>query len=294
MLKKILAAAVTAATLTTCSVAGVPVQASTADPTIKHLGKTTQQDGVLTLYNYNVSADTKAAIKIEDSNGKETTYNFADFYNHPQTYNLGKGIFSSSTWVTMGSGGGGGSAPSINLENSGGKYEYVKIKLSDFSSYFNTDGSHTEKENYVGNHKYKFREEEADANGNRFTSVLLIYSGGAVNHVVPDKDGMVKIYISTKPGDSVRYATTFNHIIHHDGSVSYGGGGGTSGSYIGGLSIGDADMNGYTSISDVTAVQRYSAKMEDFNSAQIRCGDLNGDGDVNIVDATLIQKALAE
>ena len=294
MLKKILAAAVTAATLVTCSVAGVPVQASTADPTIKQLGQNTQQDGVLTLYNYNVSADTKAAIKIEDSNGKETTYNFADFYNHPQTYNLGKGIFSSSTWVTMGSGGGGGSAPSINLENSGGKYEYVKIKLSDFSSYFNTDGSHTEKENYVGNHKYKFREEEADANGNRFTSVLLIYSGGAVNHVVPDKDGMVKIYISTKPGDSVRYATTFNHIIHHDGSVSYGGGGGTSGSYIGGLSIGDADMNGYMSISDVTAVQRYSAKMEDFNSAQIRCGDLNGDGDVNIVDATLIQKALAE
>lgn len=46
-------------------------------------------------------------------------------------------------------------------------------------------------------------------------------------------------------------------------------------------------------ISDATAVQRYSAKMEDFNKAQIRCGDLNGDGVVNIMDATLIQKAIA-
>lgn len=104
---------------------------------------------------------------------------------------------------------------------------------------------------------------------------------------------MVQIYISTKPGVPVKYTTSFCYELHQDGSVRYGSGGGTSGSYIGGLTIGDCDQSGYMDISDATAVQRYSAKMEDFNKAQIRCGDLNGDGVVNIMDATLIQKAIA-
>ena len=104
---------------------------------------------------------------------------------------------------------------------------------------------------------------------------------------------MVQIYISTKPGVPVKYTTSFCYELHLNGSLRFGGGGGSSGSYIGGLTIGDCDQSGYMDISDATAVQRYSAKMEDFNKAQIRCGDLNGDGVVNIMDATLIQKAIA-
>ena len=293
VIKKITSIILAASTFATFALAGATVEASTEDPTIKHVGKTTQQDGILTAYNYNVSSNSKASVKVYKSDKDYTTIKFADFFNHPQTFNLGKKEFKTETWLKLGAGGIGGSAPYIDLSNSAGKYECVKIKLSDFSSYFNTNGTHTEKISDYGNHKYTFKEEAADANSNRFSSALLIYSGGAINHVVPDKDGMVQIYISTKPGVPVKYTTSFCYELHQDGSVRYGGGGGSSGSYIGGLTIGDCDQSGYMDISDATAVQRYSAKMEDFNKAQIRCGDLNGDGVVNIMDATLIQKAIA-
>ena len=285
VIKKITSIILAASTFATFALAGATVEASTEDPTIKHVGKTTQQDGILTAYNYNVPSNSKASVKVYKSDKDKTTIKFADFFNHPQTFNLGKKEFKTETWLKLGAG--------IDLSNSAGKYECVKIKLSDFSSYFNTNGTHTEKISDYGNHKYTFKEEAADANGNRFSSALLIYSGGAINHVVPDKDGMVQIYISTKPGVPVKYTTSFCYELHQDGSVRYGGGGGSSGSYIGGLTIGDCDQSGYMDISDATAVQRYSAKMEDFNKAQIRCGDLNGDGVVNIMDATLIQKAIA-
>lgn len=293
VIKKITSIILAAATFATFSLAGATVEASTEDPTIKHVGKTTQQDGILTAYNYNVPSNSKASVKVYKSDKDYTTIKFADFFNHPQTFNLGKKEFNTETWVKLGGSGSGGSAPYIDLSSSGGKYECVKIKLSDFSSYFNTNGTHTEKISDYGDHKYTFKEEAADANGNRFSSALFIYSGGAINHVVPDKDGMVQIYISTKPGVPVKYTTCFSYELHLNGSLRFGGGGGSSGSYIGGLTIGDCDQSGYMDISDATAVQRYSAKMEDFNKAQIRCGDLNGDGVVNIMDATLIQKAIA-
>ena len=47
-------------------------------------------------------------------------------------------------------------------------------------------------------------------------------------------------------------------------------------------------------VGDVTTIQKYTAKILDFNKAQLRCGDLNGDGTVNIMDATYLQMELAK
>ena len=122
VIKKITSIILAASTFATFALAGATVEASTEDPTIKHVGKTTQQDGILTAYNYNVSSNSKASVKVYKSDKDYTTIKFADFFNHPQTFNLGKKEFKTETWLNLGAGGIGGSAPYIDLSNSAGKY----------------------------------------------------------------------------------------------------------------------------------------------------------------------------
>ena len=79
VIKKITSIILAASTFATFALAGATVEASTEDPTIKHVGKTTQQDGILTAYNYNVSSNSKASVKVYKSDKDYTTIKFADF-----------------------------------------------------------------------------------------------------------------------------------------------------------------------------------------------------------------------
>ena len=58
--------------------------------------------------------------------------------------------------------------------------------------------------------------------------------------------------------------------------------------------VGDTNLDGTISISDVTAIQRHLAESELFTDKQLSLADTNGDGVVNITDATHLQKYLAE
>ena len=58
--------------------------------------------------------------------------------------------------------------------------------------------------------------------------------------------------------------------------------------------IGDTDLDGNITISDVTAIQRHLAEIEVFTAEQLALADTNGDGEINITDATHLQKYLAE
>ena len=58
--------------------------------------------------------------------------------------------------------------------------------------------------------------------------------------------------------------------------------------------IGDANLDGSITISDVTEIQKYLAETIQFSSEQQVLADANGDGIVNISDATHLQKYLAE
>lgn len=62
----------------------------------------------------------------------------------------------------------------------------------------------------------------------------------------------------------------------------------------GSLRLGDADGDGKITISDVTAIQRYTAQLEQLNGAQLAAADVDGDGAVGINDATVLQRFLAE
>lgn len=57
---------------------------------------------------------------------------------------------------------------------------------------------------------------------------------------------------------------------------------------------GDIDGDGYVNIIDATLVQKYTAEILELTPEQLIIGDVNHDGRVDIQDATLIQKMFAE
>ncbi len=58
--------------------------------------------------------------------------------------------------------------------------------------------------------------------------------------------------------------------------------------------IGDTNLDGHITVSDVTAIQRHIAELEVFTDEQLALADTNGDGSIDITDATHLQKYLAE
>ena len=56
---------------------------------------------------------------------------------------------------------------------------------------------------------------------------------------------------------------------------------------------GDVSLNGFLNISDVTLIQKHLLKKTNLSLRQINLADYNGDGKVNINDATEIQRKLA-
>lgn len=57
--------------------------------------------------------------------------------------------------------------------------------------------------------------------------------------------------------------------------------------------LGDVDGDGVVTILDATYLQKYLAQFKDFSSVKLEAADVNKDGVVTIIDATLIQKMLA-
>ena len=58
--------------------------------------------------------------------------------------------------------------------------------------------------------------------------------------------------------------------------------------------IGDVNCDGVINILDATLIQRYLAELDDLNGRQLALADPSGDGSINIADATLIQMNIAE
>ena len=58
--------------------------------------------------------------------------------------------------------------------------------------------------------------------------------------------------------------------------------------------MGDTNLDGSITISDVTEIQKYLAEFVQFTDEQLALADTNGDGIINITDATHLQKYLAE
>lgn len=57
--------------------------------------------------------------------------------------------------------------------------------------------------------------------------------------------------------------------------------------------VGDADLDGVVTIKDVTAIQKYTARLTSLSDTSTKIADVDGNGILNINDATAIQKYLA-
>ena len=57
--------------------------------------------------------------------------------------------------------------------------------------------------------------------------------------------------------------------------------------------VGDVDGDGLVTVVDATLIQKYAARLENLSSAQLAVADTTKDGSVNVKDATQIQKLVA-
>lgn len=262
----------------------VSVSATTEEKHYGLMGTTKIPDNTVRVYKSGTGMDSNSCIKLYDcADSSETVINL------PQTTSSYIDTSAPSTegyemWSCF-----TGFGSSLNLtmyyNNTGGTYRQIKLKLSDFSSYFNEDGTRT----YTlggETHDYNFT-----AENDGHTSGLLIVSGASVTFAVPDKNGYVTFYMSPNIGDGVRFKTTFR--VSTENAIVSGGG---ITSFFKGLMVGDADSNNYITVLDATYLQKCLADIENLDTdalTKFRC-DTNGDGVINVADATAIQKYLVK
>ena len=60
----------------------------------------------------------------------------------------------------------------------------------------------------------------------------------------------------------------------------------------GGVLVGDVDLNGVVNINDATLLQRYLAEFTTLSTNQLRAADVNKDGKINVKDVTAIRRML--
>ncbi len=60
------------------------------------------------------------------------------------------------------------------------------------------------------------------------------------------------------------------------------------------INIGDVNFDGIINILDATIIQKYVVELVSFNADQFICADVDGSNEINIIDATLVQKHIAE
>lgn len=233
------------------------------------------------IYKSGKNFDKTAGVIFEDlSSSKKDTKQYFNF----STPSVSLSLSSKSgynIWTLLQEGSGGNDNNIYKFNNAGGTYQKIRIKLSDYSNYFNDNGTHTKSFFDREAHNYNFTNE-----GDGHSSMLAFISGGAITAVAPDNNGMAEIYFSTKLGAETCFITDF---VENSAS-----GGGTTGYVFSGFTIGDTDINGYVSVKDATLIQKHLGSLVTLDKLGLRNSDTNHDGIINILDATEIQKYLAD
>lgn len=282
-LSAILCAALAAASIVSASAANTDNYTSGASYRCKVLGTTEFPNNYAGFYRS--SSNPQANLYVQFYKNTTNTDTRELVYEQPLDFadkTLTKKYLADQNGYRYLISGGGNFANKVYPSKAGGTYEKIKVKLSDFSDYFNDNGTYTKNcDRCGGSHDYNFSDE-----GNGFSSSLIILSGGIFSLVSPDSSGYVEFYISTKLGEDTVFMTDFFHSV--SGHFSLGGG--TVGRDFRGLTIGDVDKSGYVSLSDAILIQKYHLGMETFDELSKRNADVNHDGIINLKDTIKVQK----
>ncbi len=249
--------------------------------------ETELNDGQIRLYTYNFTDNNpEIGIRMTDTalNLSKNFY-FNDIDEYKQINMSAASVIEHSLLLD----GGFSGVTEKRYNSTGGTYEKMRIKLSDYNDYFTSDGTHTEADfNNTFSYNYNF----STQNEGKYTykSALVFFSGGIFTAVTPSKDGYAEFYVSRNIGEETTFSTIFSRVS----SDSYADTGGANNSCFSYFTMGNADVNSYgVDIDDATAIQSYSAGLEDFDELQKRNADVTGDGIIDVEDATTVQKYLA-
>ena len=132
-----------------------------------------------------------------------------------------------------------------------------------------------------------------------FSSQTEVEDGYDYIEIYDGKDNLIGSYTGTAlasqcitvTGDTVRIRLT------SDSSNSYYGFSIDSIDYVAepnALSLGDVNGDGEITILDATCIQKYIVQLEDFTDKQKEVADVNGDGTISIMDSTQIQKYIVQ
>ncbi|MEE0856654.1 MAG: dockerin type I repeat-containing protein [Ruminococcus sp.] len=103
-----------------------------------------------------------------------------------------------------------------------------------------------------------------------------------------DGDDWDKVYLEVDPLAEMP-TEPGTYFVRLDGKGDYYGTSYVDFDIVAPVMIGDANLDGTITISDVTAIQYYLAELTEFTDEQLALADTNGDGEVNISDATHLQ-----
>lgn len=281
-LKNLISTALCAVILTTLCT--TQVSATSSSPSYTSLGTTTIFNKQVRLYHYNLTeADCFGKIGFRDINENEQVVFIKDtiaqdYYTFLLPSNDKYAYLDGDNTTTLGTGN------LFDFTSTGGTYEKIRVKLTDFSDKFNADGTYTCKfTNATVNYHFSPLDSQNAIQG-------IIRSGGAYTAFKPNSNCEVEIYVSTEIGipacfDSFGRSKDSNPNIPMTTSV---------GCSLKGLMIGDTDKSDKVSVSDATLMQKYLAELTTFDKLQLRAADANRDNKVDIKDSTYIQKYIAD
>ena len=245
--------------------------------------KITTKNNTISIYTYNMKNTGSGGGFVLDGqkSGKRYKYIFKNYLSAPKTITMPSNE-KYNIWTCLSSSMGG--TTNLDLRQAGGEYVKVRAKLSDINpNEFKSNGTHTQ-----DGHTYNFTRQTVK--DGYYESVLFFQSGGVFTSAVPDSNGYVEFYVSTKVDHSVNYFTEYGLDV----GLTSGGGGGTNGREIYKLTFGNINLDYSVNVNDASLLQQYLSGNAEFDSLQMYHADINRDGKINVQDVTALQTAIAE
>lgn len=288
MKKLISAITSTALILTAVSMGSVSAATAPEEKDYKIIDSIEIPANQIKVFSFNYNNDFNCGVGFKEA-GKEAddyaTGNTAFFKNstftQPQTISLTPDT-EYTRWF-IGTGDVSDKNQLYSYDKTGGTYEHIRMKATDIQNFPKNLG-------FTEGTKFTFINKEYDLakpvkeNDIYRVANLSIISGAAVTGFIPDKNGYIDFYISTKLGDETHLVGEYRNESEWLTPKA---------DILRGLSIGDVNSNGRINIDDATALQSYIAELSELDSLSKRAADVDRDGKIEVNDVTMLQKYLA-